>query len=70
MQPHQQRVVTELKDLSDKREKLGAFLQGDVFKSLDLAERGRLVHQYEIMGKYADILRERIADFKEEKRNV
>lgn len=64
MQPHQERVVAELNDLTEKHKKLGVFLQGDTFKSLDVEERARLTSQHAVMGEYAKILTERIANFK------
>jgi len=63
MQPHQERVVAELKELKEKREKLAVFLLGNTFKSLDADERERLLQQHEVMGQYANILSERIANF-------
>lgn len=63
MQPHQQRVVTELNDLDNKYEKLGIFLKGEIYKSLDVNEQKRLADQHQVMGEYADILRDRIAAF-------
>ena len=63
MQPYQERVVMELKELEDKRTKLGEFLK-DV-TVVDPVERQRLKYQHEIMGLYANILRDRIANFLE-----
>ncbi len=63
MQSHQERVITELNELCEKHIKLGLFLDGAVFKSLDTSEQSRLKRQYIVMGEYADILRERIANF-------
>ena len=63
MKPHQKRVVTELDELNIKRDKLAVFLCGDNFRSLDSAEQLRLNRQAQAMEKYAEILRERIANF-------
>jgi hypothetical protein len=63
MQPHQERVVTEKKELDDKREKLGAFIQGDFFQTLPAGERNRLSQQAIAMTTYSTILGERIAAF-------
>lgn len=63
MQPHQQRVVDEKADLDDKRAKLLAFFNTDLFRGLDQAEKDRLRTQHGIMGVYADILNQRIAAF-------
>jgi crAss001_48 related protein len=63
MQPHQERVVAEKKELDDKREKLGAFIEGAVFDSLPQPERDRLMRQAVVMTTYSDILGERIAAF-------
>ncbi len=64
MQPHQERVVTELNELTEKHAKLGVFLQGATFKSLDVEEHARLTRQHAVMGEYAKILTDRIANFK------
>jgi len=63
MQPHQERVVTEKTELDDKREKLTAFIGGDVYRTLDKAEQSRLNRQLEAMTLYAHVLGERIAAF-------
>jgi hypothetical protein len=63
LQPHQQRVVDEKKELDDKREKLFAFFSTPTFRGLDQAERNLLTLQYSVMGVYSEILRHRIAAF-------
>lgn len=63
MQPHQQRVVDEKNELDDKLTKLKAFHSTQLFAGLDPDERDRLHSQAEYMGKYSDILAERIAAF-------
>lgn len=64
MQPHQQRVVDEKKDLDDKLDKLKAFIETNpVFKTLHEDERGRLNRQFDVMAEYSGILGQRIAAF-------
>ncbi len=63
MKPYQQRVVDELRELGDKIAKLQSFITGDIFKSLDVAEKHRLNDQLAVMVKYKCILRDRIAHF-------
>ncbi|WP_288075957.1 hypothetical protein [Pseudomonas sp.] len=64
MYPHEQRVVGELVQLSIAREKLGAFLASG--RVLEDGHLPLLMQQHEVMGLYADILRQRIALFKRE----
>lgn len=63
MPPHQERVVAEKRDLDDKREKLGAFIEGAIYQGLPEAERNRLTQQAIAMATYSTILGERIASF-------
>ncbi len=63
LQPHEQRVVTEHKELADKVEKLGSLIRGDVFYSLSSTEQGRLKRQYGYMQAYLGVLSERIDCF-------
>jgi len=63
MQPHQQRVVDEKRELDEKREKLGRFKNSDVFAELMWQEQERLNTQAHIMTMYSAILGERIANF-------
>ena len=63
MQPHQERVIAELKELSDKHDKLCQFLVGTVFSTLSNAEQSRLRRQCAYMGLYRDVLTERIEAF-------
>lgn len=63
MQPHQERVVAERAELDEKRAKLTAFIDGEVFDALDAAEQDRLRRQQDAMSVYSDVLRERIAAF-------
>jgi len=62
--PHQQRVVDEKNELQDKFSKLGSFiLDNPIFKSLETEEQIDLKSQYDVMGKYLDILQRRISRF-------
>jgi|HubBroStandDraft_6_1064221.scaffolds.fasta_scaffold00134_60 hypothetical protein len=65
MQAHQERVVAELKDLTVKREKLGAFLAGNpnLASSVPKDELARLRRQFDIMVSYEGVLQERIDHF-------
>jgi hypothetical protein len=63
MQPHQERVVVELAELKEKREKLGAFLFGPILTTLAKDEIERLRRQHDIMVQYEGVLQERIAHF-------
>jgi hypothetical protein len=64
MQPHQQRVVDERKDLDEKRDRLKAFIEeSPIFKSLPVDERRRLKSQFDVMTQYSNILSHRIAAF-------
>jgi hypothetical protein len=63
MAPHQQRVVDEKAELDEKREKLLAFFNTDLFRGLDQAEKDRLRTQHGVMGVYSEILHQRIAAF-------
>ena len=65
MLPHQQRVIDERDELSNKLTKLNAFINSDTFteKVKDLRERDRLILQKFIMTRYLEILNERITAF-------
>jgi hypothetical protein len=66
MQPHQERVVTEKKELDEKLEKLLAFIgagRGPIFLKLFTEEQQRLTTQARIMKEYSDILADRINAF-------
>lgn len=64
MQPHQQRVVDEKKELDDKLNKLKAFIEANpIFKALPEDERGRLGRQFDVMAEYSSILSQRIVAF-------
>jgi hypothetical protein len=63
MQPHQERVVAEKAELSDKLDKLETFEGGAVYASLPPAEQSRLTRQLLIMKLYEQVLAERISAF-------
>lgn len=63
LQPHQQRVVTEKEELSEKLTNLLAFFQTPIFSGLSEAEQSRLRNQARFMDGYAAVLEERIAAF-------
>lgn len=65
MQAHQQRVVTEQADLQYKIDKLYAFTVGELFKTIDEAEQGRLNEQLQHMIQYNRVLLERLTAFKQ-----
>lgn len=65
LQPHQQRVVEEHRELNEKIDKLGEFIvnKPGVFLQLPWEEQDLLHRQYAAMQAYSDILVERIAGF-------
>ena len=63
LQPHQQRVVTELDELKTRTLALGVFLQSTTFQGLDSREQFRLERQWELMHQLGQILSERIEAF-------
>lgn len=63
MQPHQERVVVEKKELDEKVDKLDAFIHGTIYPTLAEAERMRLMRQLCHMRDYSNVLTERIAAF-------
>lgn len=65
--PHQQRVVAEHRDLTEKITKLDEFIRGDVFTTLPNDEQSRLSRQLSFMRGYANTLSDRIAAFVGEK---
>jgi hypothetical protein len=67
MQPHQERVVIEHKDLSEKLAELDAFCEGDAFKKLDATDRKLLLEQGLAMSDYLRILDHRINRFSTDK---
>jgi hypothetical protein len=63
MQPHQERVVAEMKELDEKIVKLDTFRHSPIYDTLPDAERDRLTRQYAHMKDYSNVLAERIAAF-------
>jgi hypothetical protein len=64
MQPHQQRVVDEKKELDEKLDKLKTFIgTSRVFEGLPADERFQLGRQFDVMAEYSAILSQRIAAF-------
>jgi hypothetical protein len=64
MQPHEQRVVEEKRELDERLNKLLMFIGANpLFKELTERERARLEHQAGIMNEYSRVLKERIAEF-------
>lgn len=64
MKEYQQRVIDELAQLNEKRDKLRGFIQNPKkFNELDEEDQSLLVGQFNLMTQYADILKRRIARF-------
>lgn len=64
MQPFQQRVLDEKRELDEKLEKLMAFIRGPVFETIAPDEQERLKRQSHHMDLYSGVLAERISEFK------
>ena len=64
MQPHEERVVTEQKELLEKLNKLRGFIDSNPnFGKLPYDEQGRLKIQRFIMQEYSAVLLDRIDNF-------
>lgn len=63
MPPHQQRVIGEKAIVRNWRDKLEAFSETELFKSLPAAEQARLSAQFAAMVEYTVILAQRIEAF-------
>lgn len=63
LQPHEERVIAERTELSEKCVKLEAFIVSDGFKVIDILDRNLLEEQYNAMTAYLDILDRRIERF-------
>lgn len=61
--PHQQRVVTELEELSSKIQKLTTFTTTPLFNELSAIDRNLLSTQLSAMKTYGYVLELRIAKF-------
>ena len=66
MQPYQQQVVDEKRELDIKLDALHNFLGINKFKELPYLEQGRLARQHNVMVAYSGILAERIEAFNKE----
>lgn len=65
MQPHEQRVVTELEELKTKWNALWGFIDHNpAFNDMEEQDRDLLVEQAGIMEQYMQILESRISRFK------
>lgn len=64
MAPHQERVVTEKREVDEKLSKLNAFFTTETFFALDAGEKRRLYVQEHVMRQYSAALADRIAHFK------
>ena len=63
LQPHQRRVVVEHAEYVDRINKLQAFIDGPIYKGVDIEEQDRLSKQLAIMVQLRDILEQRIEAF-------
>lgn len=63
MEPHQQRVVDEKKELDEKKHKLAVFFGSVIFAGLDKVDRDLLELQHSTMEQYSQILQMRIDRF-------
>lgn len=63
MQPYQQRVIEEERDLSEKLKKLSAFIEGSQFGLMPDGEKALLQEQAEHMRAYVIVLKKRIELF-------
>lgn len=63
MQPHQQRVVDEKRELDDKIQKLTAFFNTEIYRGLRSAEKRLLSNQLMHMNGYSEVLADRISLF-------
>lgn len=64
LQPHQQRVIDEKKELDRKAKALSLFIgTSPLFENIDPAEQERLKIQNDIMWQYSEVLGARIDAF-------
>jgi hypothetical protein len=63
MKAYQERVVSEKKELDERGDKLDQFILSEKFAALPAAEQELIKRQLGIMGKYSEVLGERIAAF-------
>jgi len=69
IQPYQQRMIDELKELQERLTKLLVFLGDEVFTKLPTKEKALLVAQATTMRRYAGILDRRIKQFRARRAN-
>jgi hypothetical protein len=65
MRDFEERIVSELDDLEQKRSALSDFMYGDVFPTLSDVDQVLLMMQFRAMASYAALLSDRIERFKE-----
>lgn len=63
LQPYQQRVIEEKRELDKRAKKLYAFFDTEIFKGLPVEEQELLGKQAELMTHYSFILERRIELF-------
>jgi len=63
MEPYQQRVIDERRELFDRLEKLKFFIDGKLFIELPESEKIRMKLQADYMAMYLSVLDERILNF-------
>ena len=64
LQPHQQRVIEEYRELKEKTSKLGVFiLDNPIYLTLIEEEKKDMQIQYDAMCQYCDTLERRINRF-------
>jgi hypothetical protein len=63
LQPHQERVLAERDQLSERLEKLLAFFNSEIFSQVDWLEQSRMKRQAIHMERYLNVLNERIQAF-------
>ena len=61
--PHEQRVIQERDELKEKTEKLYAFFDTQIYKTLLVKDKELLSNQFTVMNQYLSILDERIGRF-------
>ena len=63
MQPHQERVVIEKNQVSERLHALLVFFEGPIFRTLPEAEQTRMRNQARFMDGYVACLEDRIRAF-------
>lgn len=57
MEPYQERMLVELKELSERTEKLKDFIESDKIKDMPIEKLDLLLNQYHYMSMYEHVLR-------------